>query len=135
MVALEGSYASVIGGKAAAAVVFRAEVDRRTRADPRLEELEREIAGADEVRRGRLRAQWHEVYDLVSSEKLGEVAEEFDSVHTVERAKRVGSLHQSVPPKRLRPFLIEAVERGIERELKRPPPPPGSRSGGQSSST
>ena len=135
VVALEGSYASVIGGKAAAAVVFRAEVDRRTRADPRLEELEREIAGADEVRRGRLRAQWHEVYDLVSSEKLGEVAEEFDSVHTVERAKRVGSLHQSVPPKRLRPFLIEAVERGIERELKRPPPPPGSRSGGQSSST
>ena len=45
--ALEGSYASVIGGAPAAAVVFTAEVDRRTRADERLQALDREIAEAE----------------------------------------------------------------------------------------
>jgi acetyl-CoA carboxylase carboxyltransferase component len=115
--ALEGSYASVIGGKPAAAVVFSSEVDRRTRADARLQHLEREIAAADEARRGRLRTRWHEVYDTVHSEKLGEVAEQFDATHSVHRAQRVGSLHHIVEPARLRPYLIEAVERGVQREL------------------
>jgi acetyl-CoA carboxylase carboxyltransferase component len=115
--ALEGSYASVIGGKPAAAVVFSSEVDRRTRADARLQDLEREIAAADEARRGRQRARGHEVYDTVHSEKLGEVAEQFDATHSVHRARRVGSLHHVIEPARLRPYLIEAVERGIEREL------------------
>ena len=116
----------MIGGKAAAAVVFSHEVGRRTRADPRLQEQEREIESADKVQRGRLRAQWHELYESVYAEKLGEVAEEFDSTHTVERAKRVGSLHHSVPPERLRRFLIEAVERGVQRELERRREAPGS---------
>ena len=40
VVALEGTYASVIGGAPAAAVVFSREVDKRTAADPRVTELE-----------------------------------------------------------------------------------------------
>jgi hypothetical protein len=44
------------------------------------------------------------------------VADEFDHVHSVDRALRVGALHQIVPSARLRPYLIEAVERGIRRE-------------------
>jgi acetyl/propionyl-CoA carboxylase alpha subunit/acetyl-CoA carboxylase carboxyltransferase component len=115
--ALEGSYASVIGGKPAAAVVFSSEVDRRARADSRLKDLEREIAGAEESKRGRLRTRWHEVYDVVHSEKLGEVAEQFDTTHSVHRALEVGSLHHIVAPERLRPYLIEALERGVRREL------------------
>jgi acetyl-CoA carboxylase carboxyltransferase component len=121
--ALAGSYASVIGGKPAAAVVFSSEVDRKTRADRRLLELEREIAEAEEVKRGRLRSRWHELYETVHAEKLGEVAEEFDSVHSVHRAQRVGSLHHIVEPDRLRCYLIEAIERGIRRELERDPAP------------
>jgi acetyl-CoA carboxylase carboxyltransferase component len=117
--ALEGSYASVIGGKPAAAVVFASEVDRRTRADERLQELEREIAAADEAKRGRLRTRWHEAYETVHSEKLGEVAEQFDNTHSVHRAQRVGSLHHIVEPARLRAYLIEAVERGVRRELEK----------------
>jgi acetyl-CoA carboxylase carboxyltransferase component len=115
--ALEGSYASVIGGKPAAAVVFASEVDRRTRADNRLQDLDAEIAEADEARRGRLRTRWHEVYESIHSEKLGEVAEQFDTTHSVHRAQRVGSLHHIVEPGGLRPYLIQAVERGICREL------------------
>jgi acetyl/propionyl-CoA carboxylase alpha subunit/acetyl-CoA carboxylase carboxyltransferase component len=116
--ALEGSYASVIGGKPAAAVVFSSEVDRRTRADARLVDLERQIADADGGQKGRLRTRWHEAYEAVYAEKLGEVAEQFDSIHSVHRARQVGSLHHIVEPSRLRPYLIEAIERGIGREME-----------------
>jgi acetyl/propionyl-CoA carboxylase alpha subunit/acetyl-CoA carboxylase carboxyltransferase component len=117
--ALEGSYASVIGGAPAAAVVFSREVERRTRSDPRLEKLDAQIAEAGEAERGRLRARWHERAAEVRTEKLGEVASEFERVHSVERAREVGSLHEILPAARLRPYLIEAVERGMERERKR----------------
>jgi acetyl-CoA carboxylase carboxyltransferase component len=113
--ALDGSYASVIGGAPAAAVVFSGEVDRRTRSDPRLQSLDAEIAAADEGTRGRLRARWHELFEDVRSEKLGEVARQFDGVHSVQRAQKVGSLHEILPPRRLRPYLIDAVERGMGR--------------------
>ena len=52
------------------------------------------------------------------SDKLGEVAAEFDGVHTVERALRVGSIDAIIPAARLRPHLIEAVERGIAHTLE-----------------
>ncbi len=116
--ALEGSYASVIGGAPAAAVVFAGDVDQRTRADARLHELQEQIDAADEGERGRLRARWHELYDQVHSEKLGEVAEEFDRTHDVHRAQRVGSLDEIVEPGQLRPYLIGAVERGVEKALR-----------------
>jgi hypothetical protein len=47
------------------------------------------------------------------------VAEEFDAVHSVQRARQVGSVHAIIPPSQLRPRLIEAVERGIRRVLAR----------------
>jgi hypothetical protein len=49
---------------------------------------------------------------VVYSEKLGEVAGEFDHVHSVERALRVGALHRIISPAMLRPYLISAVEWG-----------------------
>jgi hypothetical protein len=55
----------------------------------------------------------------VHSEKLGQVADEYDGIHTVERARRVGSVHEIIPVDRLRPHLIEAVEKGIAKELER----------------
>jgi hypothetical protein len=53
----------------------------------------------------------------VRSEKLGGVAEQFDAVHSIERALRVGSLDRIIPAAELRPQLIAAVERGMSREL------------------
>ena len=55
------------------------------------------------------------------SEKRGEFAAEFDAVHSVERAVRMGSVSRIVAPASLRPFLIDAVERGIQRALGGPP--------------
>jgi len=115
--AVEGSFASVIGGAPAAAVVFARDVDSRTKADRRVVELTRAIAGADAAQRTQLRARLATLLDEVRSEKLGEVAAEFDAIHTVQRAQRVGSLHRIVAPATLRPYLIDAVERGIAREL------------------
>jgi hypothetical protein len=53
----------------------------------------------------------------VLSEKRGELAAEFDATHSVERAVRMGSVRSLVEPETLRPYLIDAVERGIERAL------------------
>jgi acetyl-CoA carboxylase carboxyltransferase component len=116
--ALEGAHASVIGGAPAAAVIFAREVDRRTREDSRVVELEREIADPERGDRGLLRARLEEMREAVRAEKLAEVAGEFDRVHSLERAREVGSIHHILAPGRLRPYLIEAVERGMERELR-----------------
>jgi acetyl-CoA carboxylase carboxyltransferase component len=117
--ALEGTHASVIGGAPAAAVVFAREVDQRTRKDPRIVGLEQQIADPATPDKGTLRAHLEELLDAVRSEKLGEVAEEFDHIHSVQRAQRVGSVHHILPPERLRPYLIEAMERGMQKERER----------------
>ncbi len=117
--ALEGTYASVIGGAPAAAVVFAREVDARTRKHPRVQALEKEISAAGEGEQRTLRARLAELTKAVRSEKLGEVADEFDRIHTVQRALKVGSLDRLIPSATLRPYLIEALERGMARELER----------------
>jgi len=114
--ALEGTYASVIGGAPAAAVVFAGEVEARARKDSRLLALSQAMAQAEGAEKSRLRTQWEELFKIVHSEKLGEMAAEFDHVHSVQRALAVGALNHILPPADLRPYLIHAVERGIERE-------------------
>jgi acetyl/propionyl-CoA carboxylase alpha subunit/acetyl-CoA carboxylase carboxyltransferase component len=117
--ALEGTYASVIGGAPAAAVVFAREVERRTAEEPQLQTLDRQMATADGAERARLRAHRAELVKQVRSAKLGEVAEEFDRVHSVRRAQQVGSVHHIIEPTRLRPYLVDAIDRGIRREMAR----------------
>ena len=113
VLAVEGAHASVIGGAPAAAVVFTREVDARTQADERVRRLEDAIAAAPPQDRARRRAELAGVRSAVRNEKLGEVAAEFDATHSVERAKAVGSVHEIVAADRLRPSLIDAVERGL----------------------
>jgi len=114
--ALEGTYASVIGGAPAAAVVFASEIEARARKDARLQSLNQAITLADGAEKVRLRSQSEELFKVVHSELLGEMASEFDRVHSVQRALDVGALHCIIPPAKLRPYLIDAVERGIARE-------------------
>jgi acetyl/propionyl-CoA carboxylase alpha subunit/acetyl-CoA carboxylase carboxyltransferase component len=109
--ALEGTYASVIGGAPAAAVVFAREVDARTRKDERVQALEKEIVAAEPAEKRKLQSRLAELRDIVRSAKLGEVADEFDRVHTVQRALAVGSLDRIIPAAGLRPYIISAIER------------------------
>jgi hypothetical protein len=43
------------------------------------------------------------------------VADEFDAAHSVQRAQQVGSVDRIVPHTGLRPYLIDAVRRGMAR--------------------
>src|SRR5579864_5538154 len=114
--ALEGTYASVIGGAPAAAVVFASEVEARARIDSRLQALADAMTKTEGAEKVRLRTQWEELFAIIHSEKLGEMAAEFDRVHSVQRALDVGALNRILPPAELRPYLIDAIERGIARE-------------------
>jgi acetyl-CoA carboxylase carboxyltransferase component len=109
-IAVEGAHASVIGGSAAAGVVFTRDVTAATRSDPRIVALEERIedaadgVGASETRR----------------QKMGELAAKFDSIHSIQRAVEVGSVNSIVAAADLRPYLIEAIERGMAR-VSEPP--------------
>ena len=108
--AVEGSYASVIGGAPAAAAVFAREVAARTERDPRIVELREGLRS--ETGDG-LRAALNEMYETVRGEKLGAVAAEFDQVHTIQRALTVGSVDRIIAARELRPYVIDALERGV----------------------
>jgi acetyl-CoA carboxylase carboxyltransferase component len=116
VVAVEGSYASVIGGAPAAAVVFAREVQARTNADPRVvDATQRAQALSGDSARQAARSELRALTEAVRSEKLGEVAREFDEVHSINRALDVGSVDRIIPAARLRPYLVGALERGMAR--------------------
>lgn len=97
--ALEGTYASVIGGAPAAAVVFPRRVDRQLRDDPRFEKAQSiEDPAARRAEIDRLRA-----------DVQADVATEFDDIHDIERAQSVGSLDDIVAPEQLRNYLVECL--------------------------
>ncbi|MEV4108203.1 carboxyl transferase domain-containing protein [Nonomuraea sp. NPDC049695] len=110
VLALEGSFASVLGGAPAAAVVFSGDVDARTAADPRVRDLEARIAAASGTDRAALTAELDELRSSVRVEKLGEVATKFDRVHNIQRAVEVGSVDAVIRAAELRPRIIEAIE-------------------------
>jgi acetyl/propionyl-CoA carboxylase alpha subunit/acetyl-CoA carboxylase carboxyltransferase component len=109
VLALEGSFASVLGGAPAAAVVFSGDVSSRTAADPRVRDLEARVAAASGPGQAGLSAELEELRSSVRAEKLGEVAAEFDRVHSIQRAVEVGSVDAVISAAELRPRIIEAI--------------------------
>jgi len=107
-VALSGSFASVIGGSAAAAVVFSRDVRKRAAVDPRVAQARARVErSSDPAERLARRARLEVLQAEVMLEKQAELAAEFDRIHSVERALEVGSLETLLEPSRLRPSLIE----------------------------
>ncbi|MFI7068357.1 carboxyl transferase domain-containing protein [Kribbella sp. NPDC050124] len=113
VLAVEGSFASVIGGAPAAAVVFAGEVNSRTASDPRVASLAERVGAASGAERAALATELAEVRTAVRAEKLGEVATEFDRVHSIQRAAEVGSVDEVITAAELRPKLIEAINSGL----------------------
>jgi acetyl/propionyl-CoA carboxylase alpha subunit/acetyl-CoA carboxylase carboxyltransferase component len=121
VLALEGSFASVIGGAPAASAVFSREVDRRTATDDRVSKLEHALTGVEEPERSRLSAELAEARAAVRAEKLADVAEEFDALHSIERAMAVGSVDNIITARELRAQIIGALEpRGSSFESPSP---------------
>lgn len=108
--AVEGSFASVIGGTPASAVVFPREVDARTSDDPRVVSARAALESAPQDERPRLREEFARLLTRVRGEKQADLAREFDAIHSVARAKAVGSLDDVIPPRALRERLIAALE-------------------------
>jgi hypothetical protein len=87
VLAVEGSFASVIGGAPAAAVVFARQVDARTAADPRVTALEAAVAATTPPeKKAELVSELAEVRASVRPEKLSALAAEFDAIHSIKRA-------------------------------------------------
>lgn len=108
--AMEGTYASVIGGAPAAAVVFPRLVRQRTMQRPEVLAARKALAEASPNRRAKLREALDACVAEVLLEVQGEVAREFDAVHTVERAVEVGSLDKVIAPADLRPAVIGVLQ-------------------------
>jgi acetyl/propionyl-CoA carboxylase alpha subunit/acetyl-CoA carboxylase carboxyltransferase component len=124
--AVAGSFASVIGGAPAAAVVLSREVTARTWNDPRVTARRSEFEAAAGKGLGDLHAELADLVQAVRAEKLKEVADEFDSIHDIKRAMRVGSVDRIIAPRELRPFIVHA----LERRLAAAPPPAAGMSAG-----
>jgi acetyl-CoA carboxylase carboxyltransferase component len=114
VLALEGSFASVLGGAPAAAVVFAGDVNKRTGSDPRVTELQAQVSAASGSERAVLNAQLADVQAGVRAEKIGQIAAEFDRVHNIQRAVDVGSVDAIISAAQMRPRIIEAIERGMQ---------------------
>jgi acetyl-CoA carboxylase carboxyltransferase component len=115
-IAVEGAKASVIGGSAAAGVVFTRDVAAATRGDARVVELEERIEAAEDASTARrLRGELSTLLDTVRAEKMGELAAKFDSIHSIQRAVEVGSVSSIVAAADLRPYLVSAIERGMAK--------------------
>ncbi|MYV98482.1 carboxyl transferase domain-containing protein, partial [Streptomyces sp. SID3343] len=114
VLALEGSFASVLGGAPAAAVVFSGDVNNRTATDLRVTDLQGQVTMAGGAERAALSARLPELRSAVRAEKLGEVAAEFDGVHSIRRAVEVGSVDAIISAAELRPRIVEAIEAGMK---------------------
>lgn len=89
ILALEGTYVSVIGGDAAAGVVFASELKRRITA--------------------RLEAEPDADRDLVHRQERDQLARKFDQIHDVRRAAEVGSIDEVIEPSRIRPAVASII--------------------------
>jgi len=108
--AVKGSFASVLGGAPAAAVIFPREVSKEASLDPRLSKC------MNDMNEGKCtQHDYDELFGKIYNEKQRELGQLFDKTHSVERAKRVGSIDDIVNPERIRPYLIKAVEKGMRR--------------------
>ena len=110
VLAIEGSFASVIGGAPAAAVVFTGEVDKRTAATEAMRDLDARIAEATGSERIALVVEQANLRAQTRAEKISEVAAEFDGIHDIHRAVEVGSVDAVIPGERLRPEIIRSID-------------------------
>jgi len=113
VLAVEGSFASVIGGAPAAAVVFAGEVEKRAAADPRHQALEAQLAEAEGPDRVQLLIELADLKSTLRAEKISEVAAAFDGVHNIHRAVEVGSVDAVIEAPDIRPRIIAEIERTL----------------------
>ena len=116
VLAVDGAKASVIGGAAAASVVFQREVEAEVRGDSRVRELQ---ARAEEQAGTSPQAEIElaQAREEVRHEVRRRLAERFDAIHTIERALSVGSVQRIIEPASLRAALVEELAHQKEMRM------------------
>ncbi len=110
VVALENTFASVIGGAPAAAVVFPREVLKNTFNDPQV------VKAQERLRAGHIeKTDYDELFQKVHLEHQAKLAQQFERIHSVERALKVGSIDEIVSAHNLRPYLVRTLESEIAK--------------------
>ncbi|MBF0442706.1 MAG: hypothetical protein HQK54_12440, partial [Oligoflexales bacterium] len=107
--AIRGSYASVIGGAPAAAVVFPRMVQKNAYRDERIIEARKQLEASNISK-----IEYEEIFDTVYNEHKNRIADKFDSIHSVERAKKVGSIDDIIEVSELRPYICRILEESLE---------------------
>ena len=98
----------MIGGAAAAQVVFSREVESRARQAKAFKDAE---AAYERTPRQAARVARDQAFSEALLAARLEIAAEFDAIHSVERARDVGSLHDIVSPENLRSYLVDSLRR------------------------
>ena len=63
------------------------------------------------------RKDFDDLFQKIHTKKQTALAQRFDQIHSVERAKKVGSINDIISPKKLRPYLIKAIAEGMSRYI------------------
>ncbi|MBF0367643.1 MAG: ATP-grasp domain-containing protein, partial [Oligoflexia bacterium] len=111
--AIHKTYASVIGGSAAAAVVFPGMVVEKTLNDSRIIFARNQLKSDPSFKE----KDYEKLYQEVFSEYQVKVAEIFDQIHSIERAQRVGSVDDLIAANSLRPYLVKSLESAYGQSL------------------
>jgi acetyl/propionyl-CoA carboxylase alpha subunit/acetyl-CoA carboxylase carboxyltransferase component len=119
VLALEGSYASVIGGGAAAAVVFARRVAEQAQSDARVMAARAALSQASDEARREAQEAYERALATAETDAQNALAREFDTVHSVERALAVGSLDAIVPASGLRRALCSRLDAAVAAYLAR----------------
>lgn len=104
--AFEGTFASVIGGAPAAAVVFAGQVKKEMLKDPLVKQWE------EDLKVGKIsKDEKASKEEKLLLEYQGKWAEKFEKIHTVERAKQVDSIDEIIKPETLREKIEIILDR------------------------
>ncbi len=139
ILAIEGSRIQVIGGNAAAKVIFHSSICKQAEEDPRVLKIRNLLSKfSNKEKKGEIEEDiTNKKIRSISHNKLRElensleftrrnVIEEieiregasFDQIHSVERALKVGSIDAIIPLRTLRQSIIQYQQRGLIQYLK-----------------
>ena len=59
---------------------------------------------------------YDDLYQTVHLEMQASLAKEFEEIHSIERAKKVGSIDEIIEPSELRPFLTSTLKKKLAKK-------------------
>lgn len=119
IIAMEGSRVQVIGGKGAAKVVFHSKIVKIANEDPRVKQISDKIHKAKKLSEEK-RTALHNSLLLMRRKVIEELENkegvDFDTIHNVQRAVKVGSIDEIITLKNWRKMVVRYI-RGMRESF------------------